>query len=77
MRNYYKYYFKVGNTIVHGGITNNLARREAEHQNSGSWTLSNGTRLYWSNGHILQIGIAITKEAALLWERENGFGANQ
>lgn len=24
----YKYQFKVGNKIVHGGITNDLARRE-------------------------------------------------
>ena len=29
-RDTYKYQFKVGNTIVHGGITNDLERREAE-----------------------------------------------
>jgi predicted GIY-YIG superfamily endonuclease len=31
-RNYYKYYFKEGNKIIHGGITTDLERREQEHQ---------------------------------------------
>ena len=30
-RDTFKYHFKVGNKIVHGGITNNLDRREQEH----------------------------------------------
>ena len=32
-RDTYKYDYKVGNRIVHGGITNDLDRREEEHQN--------------------------------------------
>ena len=77
MRNTFKYYFKVGNVIVHGGVTNNLARREREHRNSGRYTVYNGRRLYWSNGHILQVGIAVTRSSGLSWKRENGFAANQ
>ncbi|WP_420571936.1 hypothetical protein [Kordia sp.] len=77
MNDTYKYYFKVGNVIVHGGITNNLVRREIEHRNSGKWSLYNGGRLYWKNGHILQVGRKTTRQAALRWERENGYGANQ
>jgi predicted GIY-YIG superfamily endonuclease len=30
-RDTYKYHFKVGNKIVHGGITTDLERREKEH----------------------------------------------
>ena len=32
-RDTYKYDYKVGNGIVHSGITNDLDRREQEHQN--------------------------------------------
>jgi len=60
-RNTYKYHFKVGKKRVHGGITNDLERREQEHQQK------------WSNGHILQIGRKTTKNAAEQWEAENGF----
>ena len=77
MNDTYKYHFKVGNKIVHGGITDDLNRREIEHQNSDKWTLFNGNRLYWSSGHIVRIGNRTTREAALRWERDNGFGANQ
>jgi len=77
MRDTYKYYFKVGNVIVHGGITNDLTRRETEHKNSGSWSLHNGNRLYWSNGHITQVGGAVTRSSGLDWEKQNGYGANQ
>ena len=31
-RSIYKYHFKVGNKIVHRGITSNLERREREHK---------------------------------------------
>ena len=31
-RDTYKYDFKVGNKIVHSGITNDLERREDEHR---------------------------------------------
>lgn len=77
MNDTYKYYFKVGNVIVHGGITNDLIRRENEHQNSGNYTLYRGSRLYWSKGHIVQVGYKTTRKLALKWERDNGYGANQ
>jgi len=60
-RNTYKYYFKVGKKRVHGGITNDLERREEEHKQK------------WSNGHIFQIGRQTTKDAAEKWEEEHGF----
>ena len=40
-RDTYKYEFKVGNKVVHGGITKDLDRRETEHQEK------------WSKGHII------------------------
>ena len=43
-RDTYKYQFKVGNKIFHGGITNDLDRREQEHQQK------------WPTGHITQVG---------------------
>ena len=58
-RDTYKYHFKKGNRIVHTGITDNLERREAEHQLN-----------FGKDGHILQIGRATTRDAALAWERE-------
>lgn len=77
IRDTYKYYFKVGNLIVHGGITNNLEKRENEHRNSGKYSVYNGMRFYWSEGHIAQVGEVVTRESGLKWERDNGFGANQ
>jgi predicted GIY-YIG superfamily endonuclease len=58
-RNTYKYQFKVGNKVVHHGITNDLERREGEHQAS---------RQPWANGHIVQVGNRTTREAAQAWE---------
>jgi predicted GIY-YIG superfamily endonuclease len=72
IRDTYKYVFKVGNLQVHCGITDNLARREQEHRNSGRYTIYNNVRYYWSEGHISQVGNITTREAALQWERENG-----
>jgi len=43
-RDTYKYYFKVGNKVVHGGITDDLERREQEHQQK------------WPKGHIYKVG---------------------
>ena len=57
-----KYHFKVGNQIVHRGITDDLERREIEHQQK------------WPNGHIKQVGRRTTRDAALEWEREGGKG---
>ena len=60
-RNTYKYYFKEGNNIVHGGITNDLERREQEHMQK------------WPSGHIFQVGRRTTEEAARQWEKDKGF----
>ena len=60
-RDTYKYQFKVGNHIVHGGITGNLDRREQEH------------RREWPKGHIKQAGRRTTEEAARKWEKEKGY----
>jgi hypothetical protein len=72
-----RYHFKVGNVIVHGGITTDIERREIEHQNSRKWTSHDGQRLYWRDGHITQVGPSVTKDSGLNWENEHGFGANQ
>lgn len=60
-RDTYKYVFKVGNKTVHGGITEDLERREQEHQQK------------WRKGHIVQVGRRTTEEAARAWEQEKGF----
>lgn len=62
-RTTYKYHFKLGNTIVHGGITNNLERREQEHQQKHGW----------GKGHITQVGRRTTEEGARKWEIDKGF----
>ena len=59
-RDTYKYNFKIGNKIVHTGITNDLDRREGEHQSERGW----------SEGHILQVGNRTTRSRALEWEAE-------
>ena len=59
-RNTYKYKFKVKNKIVHKGITEDLERREQEHQQK------------WPNGHIVREGRITTEEAARKWEEEQG-----
>ena len=55
-----KYQFKVKGSIVHRGITNDLERREREHQQT------------WPDGHIEKIGNKTTRDAALEWERNGG-----
>lgn len=60
-RKHYKYKFKIGNRVVHGGITTDLERREKEHQQK------------WPDGHIKQEGRRTTEEAARQWEKDNGF----
>ena len=73
-----KYVFKVGNKIVHGGITDrDIEERGQEHQNSGSVTRENGKIYDWSKGHIVKVGHKTTREGGLNWERDNGYGANQ
>ena len=60
-RKHYKYHYKIGNKIVHGGITDDLDRREEEH------------RIKWPKGHIKQVGRRTTEEAARNWEKDKGF----
>jgi len=59
-RNTYKYQFKVGNKIVHEGITDDLERREQEHKQK------------WSKGHIKQVGRRTAEKAAREWEKKRG-----
>ena len=56
-RDTYKYQFKVGNKVVHGGITKDLDRREQEHQQT------------WPKGHIVQVGHRTTEDTARKWEK--------
>lgn len=60
-RTFYKYQFKIGNKIVHVGITEDLERREQEHQRK------------WPKGHIKQVGHRTTKKAARTWEKDKGY----
>jgi len=55
-RDKYKYHFKIGNKIVYSGITNDLDRRESEHQNDHP------------KGHIRQVGRRTTENAARAWK---------
>ena len=59
-RTVYKYHFKLGNKIVHTGVTNDLDRREVEHQRKPGW----------KDGHIKQVGLRTTQDAAKSWEDE-------
>ena len=70
-RDTYKYWFKNGNVKLKCGITNDLARREGEHQRSGRFTVVKGKRYYWRDGKIHQEGDKTTRSAALDWEKDN------
>ena len=59
-RDTYRYHFKVGNRIVHRGITRNLEQREEQHQRR------------WGGGRIVKIGRMVTWDTALAWERAGG-----
>ena len=59
-RTAYRYHFKLGNRIVHTGITSDIDRREAEHQQTPGW----------EKGHIFQVGHRTTRAAALEWEKQ-------
>jgi len=60
-RRSYKYYFKIGKKIVHGGITEDLKQREQQH------------KVKWPKGHIIQVGRRTTEKAARKWEKKKGF----
>jgi len=57
-RDAYKYQFKVGDKVVHRGITKDLTQRKREHKKK------------WPDGRLEQVGRRTTKEAALKWEKE-------
>lgn len=57
-RDTYKYHLKKGKEILRSGITNDLERREKEHQ-----------REYGDNAHIEKVGRISTKEGAKEWEK--------
>lgn len=59
-RDWYTYHFKVGNQIVHRGRTQDLERREMEHQQR------------WRDGHISQVGGPKTEDGARAWEEDQG-----
>ena len=59
-RTAYKYHFKLGNKIVHTGITKDIDRRQAEHRREPGW----------ERGHIFQVGVRTTFDAARAWEDE-------
>ena len=61
-RDTYKYHLILNRKIVHRGITNDLARRETEHQER------------FPGSRIKQIGHITTRSAALEWERRGGPG---
>ena len=56
----YRYHFKLGNKIVHTGFTYDIDRRENEHRRKPGW----------GKGHIFQVGLRTTRDAAVEWERE-------
>ncbi|MCE2403115.1 GIY-YIG nuclease family protein [Candidatus Poribacteria bacterium] len=62
-RNTYKYHLKRGNEIIRSGITNDLERREKEHQ-----------REFGSNVHLQKVGNITTREGAKEWEKDQKRG---
>lgn len=57
-KNTYKYVLKVGEKVVHRGVTNDLERRQAEH------------RVRWPDGQVEPVGEKTTMEQALIWMRD-------
>ena len=62
----YKYHLKKGKEILRSGITNDLERREKEHQ-----------REYGDNVHIQKVGNRTTKDGAKEWEKGQKHGTPQ
>ena len=62
-RDTYKYHLKQGNKIIRSGITNNLDRREKEHQ-----------RKLGDDVHIQRVGNRATREGAREWEKKQRRG---
>ena len=64
-RDTYKYHLKQGNKVIRSGITNDLDRREKEHQ-----------RNYGKEVHIQQVGNRTTREGAKEWEKKQRRGTS-
>ena len=64
-RDTYKYHLKRGGKIIRSGITNDLDRREKEHQ-----------RNYGKDVHVHQIGNRTTREGAREWEKKQRRGTS-
>ena len=62
-RDTYKYHLKQGDKIIRSGITNDLDRREKEHQ-----------RNYGKDVHVQQVGRRTTREDAREWEKKKRRG---
>ena len=62
-RDTFKYHLKRGNKIIRSGITNDLDRREDEHQ-----------REFGEDVHVIKVGRATTREGAEDWEKEQKRG---
>ena len=58
-RDTYKYHLKRGDKIIRSGVTNDLNRREKEHQ-----------RNYGKDVHVQQVGHRTTREGAREWEKK-------
>ena len=59
-RDTYRYHFIKDGKVVHRGITDDLQRREREHQAK------------YGGGWIKQIGPKVSNDSALEWERGGG-----
>ena len=59
-RNTYKYHLKQGKKVIYHGITHDLVRREAEHQER------------FPGSHIEQVGRKTIWSAALQWKHREG-----
>ena len=64
-RDTYKYHLKRGNKVIRSGITNDLDRREKEHQ-----------RNYGKDVHVKQVGNRTTRESAKGWEKKQRRGTS-
>ena len=60
-RDTYKDQVRVGRKIVHGGITDDLKRREEEHQQK------------WPKAKLTQVGRRTTEKAGRKWEKDKGY----
>lgn len=64
-RDTYKYHLKRGNTVIRSGITNDLERREKEHQ-----------RNYGKDVYVQRVGSRTTREGAREWEKKQRRGTS-